>query len=235
MLGAGGWIWHGSSDGPLPDFTRHETTAEKKTAFLDFLLPQVRAVNDAIAADRRRLLHIRAELAQDGAAGIFDERWLRGVAEDYELDPPARPDLAFADALLRRVDVIAPSLVLAQAANESAWGTSRFARHGNNLFGMRTWDGEGLVPHHRAEGKTFKVAVYDSIRDSLTDYMHNLNTNARYRRLRQIRAELHRQGKSISGLALANGLAAYSKLGADYIDIIQSIIQGNRLERYDNP
>jgi len=164
---------------------------------------------------------------------MFDDRWLRDLAENYELDPPAHPDAAFADHLLRRVDVIAPSLVLAQAANESAWGTSRFARHGNNLFGMRTWDGEGLVPHHRAEGKTFKVATYDSVRDSLTDYVHNLNTNERYRHLRQIRVDLHQHGKPISGVALANGLNAYSKLGADYIDNIQSIIQSNGLERYD--
>ncbi|MDZ7825939.1 MAG: glucosaminidase domain-containing protein [Gammaproteobacteria bacterium] len=37
---------------------------------------------------------------------------------------------------LRRADEIPPSLVLAQAAAESAWGTSRFARMANNLFGQ---------------------------------------------------------------------------------------------------
>jgi Bax protein len=233
VLGTGCWIWRAASDEPLPDFTQAETTAEKKAAFFDFLLPQVRAVNAAIAADRRRLLRVRDELARDGAAGVFDGHWLRGLAEDYELEPPARPDAAFAEQLLRRVDVIAPSLVLAQAANESAWGTSRFARHGNNLFGMRTWDGEGLVPHHRAAGKTFKVAVYDSVRDSLTDYVHNLNTNERYRHLRQIRADLRRHGQPVTGLALANGLRAYSKLGDDYIGNIQDLIRSNRLERDD--
>ena len=41
--------------------------------------------------------------------------------------------------LLRRVDVIPPSLVLAQGAIESGWGTSRFARQGNNLYGQRVW------------------------------------------------------------------------------------------------
>ena len=232
-IGAGMWIWSALPYDDLPDFSRYSDTTEKKEAFLGFLLPHIRAVNEAIFQDLRRLLGIRDELARDGGAGFFDERWLRDLAEAYGLEPPEKLDAAFADRVLLRVDVIAPSLVLAQAADESAWGTSRFARHGNNLFGMRTYDGDGLVPRKRAAGKKFKVATYPSIRDSIAAYMQNLNTHYRYRRMRLIRADLRRQERAISGHALANGLLAYSTRGAEYISIIQSMIRTNELAKYD--
>jgi Bax protein len=232
-IGAGVAAWQGLTTDRLPDFADYENTAEKKAAFIAYLLPHLRATNAEILADRERLLRLRAELAGDGAAGFFDERWLRDLAEDYALDAPDEPDAPFVDHLLRRVDVIAPSLVLAQAANESAWGTSRFAQHGNNLFGMHAHDGSGLVPHRRAAGRRFTVATYDSVAESVDDYMHNLNTDPRYRHLRAIRAALRREHRVISGYLLANGLDAYSKRGSEYIDIIQSIISSNHLGKYD--
>ncbi|HKJ91279.1 MAG TPA: glucosaminidase domain-containing protein, partial [Oceanipulchritudo sp.] len=64
--------------------------------------------------------------------------WLRELAASHSLE--VKPDVpltpAILDDLRRRVDVIPPSLALAQAALESGWGTSRFAREGNNLFGI---------------------------------------------------------------------------------------------------
>lgn len=233
VLGAGAWGWSLFSGGSMPDFGDIEDTTEKKEAFFAYLLPYVREVNADILRDRRRLLGIRAELAEDGSAGFFDEGWLRRLAEDYGLDVPEELDAAFADKVLLRVDIIAPSLALAQAANESAWGTSRFARRGNNLFGMRAPGEEGMVPRRRAAGKTFKVATYPSVRESIAAYVANLNTHYRYRRLRLIRADLRRQDQVISGHALANGLLAYSTRGAEYVSIIQSMIRTNELGRYD--
>ena len=232
-IGAGVLIWTVLPHDDLPDFSRYQDTTEKKEAFFGFLLPHIDAVNGAILKDRRRLLGIRDELAHDGGAGFLDERWLRNLAEDYGLEPPEELDAAFADRVLLRVDIIAPSLVLAQAANESAWGTSRFARHGNNLFGMRTYDGDGMVPRKRAAGKKFKVATYPSVRDSIAAYMENLNTHYRYRRMRLIRADLRRQDRTVSGHVLANGRLAYSARGAEYVSIIQSMIRTNGLAKYD--
>lgn len=234
MFGAGAWIWSLLPRDELPDFSRYTDIAEKKAAFFNFLLPHVRAANDAILRDRRRLLGVRAKLARDGDAGFWDERWLRQLADHYGLEPPEKLDAAFADRLLRRVDVIPASLALAQAANESAWGTSRFALHGNNLFGMRTYDGEGMIPRKRAHGNTFKVATYPSLRASIDAYMLNLNTHYRYRRLRLMRAEMREQNRTLSGHELANGLHAYSTRGAEYIAIIQSMIRTNNLAQYDD-
>src|ERR1019366_387998 len=120
---------------PLPDGAGPGTALEKKAAFIDYLLPYVRDVNAEILRDRGRLFAVRRAVAGGGSPGIFDGRWLKRISADYEMQLPARIDAAFLDHLLLRVDVIPPSLVLAQAAEESGWGASRFAQHGNNLFG----------------------------------------------------------------------------------------------------
>ncbi|WP_221031356.1 glucosaminidase domain-containing protein [Actomonas aquatica] len=219
----------------LPDFADYTDVNEKKTAFFDFLAPHIEAVNQGILKDRRRLEAIRADAAEGDAPGWIDRRWITHLAERYEFeDIPEKPTLAFVDQLLRRVDIIPPSLIMAQAANESAWGTSRFARQGNNLFGMRTYEpGTGIVPKRRAAGATWEVAAYDTVREGLADYIQTLNTGSTYRQLRNLRRDLRRQDRTISGSVLAGGLTRYSEKGYEYVAIIRSMIRSNKLAQYD--
>ena len=224
------WVTHET----LPDFTDHKNTKEKKAAFFGYLLPKVQAVNAEILDDRERLLKIRDQLSDSNSAGFLDDRFLKKMAREYAFkDIPEKVNQAFAIMVLKRVDVISPSLVLAQAANESGWGTSRFARKGNNLFGMHATDGSGMVPKRRGRGQTFTVAAYDTPQDSLDAYIHNLNTKGSYRQLRQIRATLRSRNATISGHALANGLMNYSERGSAYISELQSMIRSNNLSQYD--
>lgn len=218
----------------LPDFADYTDTAEKKAAFFDYLAPHIEAVNAGVLQERRHLAKIRADLADGGSAGWLDRRWLTKTATRYEFDIPETFDLPFVDQMLQRVDVIAPSLIMAQAANESAWGTSRFAKLGNNLFGMRTYEpGSGIVPKRRPAGQTWEVAAYDTVREGLADYVHNLNTNGTYLHLRRIRRDLRRNDRTISGVALAGGLTRYSEKGYEYVAIIRSMIRSNNLAKYD--
>ncbi len=218
----------------LPDFADYTDTNEKKVAFFDYLAPHIEAVNSAVLQERRHLEKIRADLIDGDAPGWLDRRWLTRTAERYEFEVPETFDVAFLDLMLRRVDVIAPSLIMAQAANESAWGTSRFAKLGNNLFGMRTYEpGTGIVPKRRPAGQTWEVAAYDTVREGLADYVHNLNTNDTYQHLRSIRRDLRRNHRTISGTALAGGLVRYSEKGYEYIAIIRSMIRSNELLKYD--
>jgi Bax protein len=134
--------------------------------------------------------------------------------------------------LLQRVDVVPVSLVLAQAAKESAWGRSRFAREGNNLFGEWCFTaGCGMVPRRRESGKTHEVETFPSVRAAVASYIHNLNSHPSYRMLRSIRASLREAGKPLNGLALARGLEAYSAQGSDYVASVRDIIRKNRLGR----
>mgnify|MGYP002064425563 CR=1 FL=1 len=93
--------------------------------------------------------------------------------------------------LRRRVDTVPIRLALAQAAKESGWGTSRFARKGNNFFGQWCYDeGCGLVPRARGEGRSHEVRAFDSPGDSVASYLRNINTHHGYRELRHARAGL---------------------------------------------
>lgn len=217
----------------LPDFRDYDDVAEKKDAFFTYLLPYVTQINTEILADRERLLKIRGQFVDSDSAGLFDDRFVRQLASDYDLETPEQLSLDFVDRLLRRVDIIAPSLVLAQAATESGWGTSRFAREGNNLFGMRDYSGDGIVPRRRPAGATWTVAAYDTPGDSIRDLVRSLNTAPPYRQMRTIRHDLRRRDATVTGYALANGLVRYSEKGYEYISQIQSMIRSNDLAQYD--
>jgi len=133
-----------------------------------------------------------------------------------------------------RVDAIPISLALAQGADESAWGTSRFAREGNSLFGQHTHSkGEaGLVAG--SGKKNIQVATFPTLLDGVLAYAHNLNSNPVYAELRQVRAQERAQHDVLSGSAVAEGLKSYSARGEDYVHTLQSIIRAHHLHEFDD-
>lgn len=203
---------------------------DRKRLFVQILLPMVLMTNEEIAAQRKRLNQL---LSFFDRAGILDEEdavWLTALAADYRVTGDPLRDSAARTLLLHRVDVLPPSLVLAQAANESGWGTSRFAHQANNLFGEWTFvPGTGLVPRERPAGLTYEVRQFESIYHSLRSYMKNLNTHLAYRPLRETRARLRAEGKRLTGLELAAGLVKYSVRGQAYVKDIRLLIHQNRL------
>lgn len=136
--------------------------------------------------------------------------------------------------LMRRVDVIPTSLVLAQAANESGWGTSRFAREGNNIFGQWCFDeGCGLVPNKRGDEASHEVRAFASVDAAVRAYFRNLNTHPSYEDLRTLRASMRMQGLPLNSMVLARGLTRYSERGMDYVLELQDMIRINDLRDRD--
>jgi Bax protein len=132
--------------------------------------------------------------------------------------------------LLIKVDIIPPGLVLAQAANESGWGSSRFSQEVNNLFGEWTYNPEsGVLPANRPEGADHYVRRFDSLRASVRSYMQNLNSGQAYTLFRRLRADMRQKGKPLDPIVLAEGLKRYSARGGDYISEIQAMIRHNDL------
>ena len=136
--------------------------------------------------------------------------------------------------LIKRVDIIPVSLALAQAAEESGWGTSRFTREGNAMFGQwTTAKGEGLVPLDRDENKTHKVRAFKSLFHSARAYALNLNTHRAYQSLRSMRLRLRKKGAPISGHILAESLLSYSERGEDYVKALRALMTINKLKYFD--
>ncbi len=146
-----------------------------------------------------------------------------------------RYKLKFNDTLeiyLKHIDIIPVSLVIAQAAVESAWGKSRFVKEANNLFGQWTWTGEGLVPKDREDGKKHKIKIFPSIDSAVRAYMINLNIGWAYKDLREIRAKIRKEGMPLTGIAISQTLINYSQKKEEYIKILDIIIIKNNLKRF---
>ena len=213
-----------------PDFRKISETDQKKEAFFAFLSPIVSSENDRIKSQRDRLLKIYKSTGEDNESSFLDRGWLEDLADSYEVPLEGKsPTEEEWGALMRRVDTVPKELVLVQAAIESAWGTSRFARDGNNFFGEHcTAPGCGIVPEARPSGQNWEVEVFDSPNESVRSYLHNLNTHEAYAGLRRLREKLRQQGKTPNGVLLARALEDYSERGHKYVRDVQTMIRTNR-------
>ncbi|PTY38531.1 hypothetical protein BGP77_12495 [Saccharospirillum sp. MSK14-1] len=213
-----------------PDFTTFSEGDERKNAFFAYFEQLIDAENEAILSSREKLTEI---IANDQARWV-DRLWLASLANRYELDDFESSNVEHWNALLIHVDIVPPSLALAQAANESAWGTSRFAREGNNYFGQWCYSrGCGLVPEARDDDASHEVARFSSARQSVRRYVNNINTHYAYAELRERRAQLRAADEPVTGLALAPTLINYSQRGQAYVDELDAIIRFNELTAYD--
>lgn len=217
----------------MPDFREYRAGSARKEEFVAFLQPLVEAHNRSVLEDRQRL----QKLSQKNRLNWFDRRWLAALAEEYDVavvgdDGQLRPDQDVVGQLLRRVDVVPTSLALAQAAKESGWGTSRFAREGYNLYGEWCFrDGCGIVPKSRAPGRSHEVAAFSSPVESVESYMKNINTHDSYKSFRAARKAQRESDRRLSGVKLAEQLTRYSERREAYVDEVQRLIINNDLEQ----
>lgn len=211
----------------LPDFSQFTDVQEKKSEFFGYLLPLIEAENIRILHMRARLLEIEEKL-EANMTNDADRQQLAQMIEYYEVDPSLPTEEQFA-LLKRRIDIVPEMMVLVQAANESAWGTSRFARRGLNLFGQWCFrEGCGIVPGQRPEGRIYEVAKFDSVNQSIRSYMRNINTHPPYTDLRLLRERKRVRDQEIRAMELVEGLGSYSERGDEYIEELQSMIRVNR-------
>ena len=197
-------------------------------------MPIAKQENERIIEQRAQIIAIKNKIQGAENLNIFDKYLLNKIAQQYKFYSVVNWDLERINSLLSRVDLIPVSLLLAQAANESGWGTSRFAKEGNNLFGMRCYSpGCGIIPLAREKGQIYEVAKYPSKNMAIRSYISNLNTHEAYENLRKIRERIRKVNKGINGRELVSGLKAYSIRGKDYVHSILELIENYKLENYD--
>jgi len=210
------------------------TVLQKKQIFFRALAPLVLHANELILEDRKRLGALRQ--ADPGAMATEDSRWLVHLADRYGVDLPADSSISSAvmDELWVRVDIIPTSLALSQAAEESGWGTSRFAAQGNALFGQWTWGKAGMKPEEqRAHLGDYGLAAFESPLLSVMAYMLNINSHAAYADLRNLRAAIRAKGRAPRGRDLAAGLSKYSERGEAYVTSLRNLMTTNKLDPTD--
>ena len=213
------------------DFDSRMVVEQRKKAFIRTMLPLILRVNEELRQSRARIAELNERVAEGGVLSAAENRWIAAQYDRHDVKPG---NIAL---LLRRVDVIPPSLALAQAAEESGWGTSRFAQEGRALFGQRTHaQGIGIVPAAHAEEAGIKVKSFGELLDGVRSYARNLNTHNAYADFRKMRARMREQARDMSALnsmRLIETLQSYSERGSDYVDTIKTIIRVNSLRRLD--
>lgn len=215
-------------DVKLPNFAEIRDVKEKKRQFFAFIKPAVLDENNRILALRDDIERLIAQLTLEQPFSAQDLALVAHLVKKYKVSKKFSL-LTQLYELQVKVDVIPPALILVQAANESAWGTSRFARIGLNFFGVWCYKkGCGMVPGSRDTGAKHEVAAYSSIKQGVARYVHNINTNSAYIVFRTIRSQLREQNQPLAPEILATGLIPYSERGTDYVLELTEMIRHNR-------
>ena len=196
--------------------------------FIHSMLPAIKEANAQVLQQRSRLLKSESQ-----NVGTSERQWVVALAKQYGMktfNPDSKKDW---QDLTDRVDIIPPSLAIAQAINESDWGKSRFAREANNYYGQWCYrKGCGLVPKRRPKGRIYEVRKFANREQSVAAYIRNLNSHYTYHYLRSLRAEL-RKKHDLNGYELTAGLHNYSQRRGAYVKSLRAIIKRYDLGRYD--
>jgi len=198
-------------------------TKAKRELFIKIILPLILNENEKIAKDRKKLFKI----INKNFNTVGERVWLKRRFKEYKIE-----DQDFSKLKIR-MDIIPVSIAIAQAANESGWGTSRFALEGNALFGQWTYSKKGISPKNADANSSHKVLQFQILKASVRAYKNNLNTHKAYTEFREARAQLRQDKKIINGLELTQYLKSYAQIGEKYVVILEDIINRNSLTDFD--
>lgn len=201
---------------------RELEVTEKKQKFIDLLLPSILVSQHILNQKIKRLEHIENWILKHSFMMKKDSLFLFPLFETYKCNQ--------IQELKLRLKPHATSIVLGQAALESGWGSSRFFKEGNNVFGIWSYHaGENRIKALAGRDSTnIYVRSYLSIEESVNDYFQTIARVNAYKEFRQERFA------SKSPLELIPLLKRYSELGEIYTDKLKQLIESNDLRKYDS-
>ena len=210
--------------------------AKKKELFVHAILPLILKANEIMLDDRNTLMQILREKDVENWSAE-DMQWVKNACLRFNVikDEEQEVDLAKAEELLNRTDVIPPSLAISQSALESGWGTSMYSAQGNSLFGQMSWSKDAI--RFRQEESPlidYGLATFETPQESVLAYVYNLNTHHAYREFRAMRADMRARGEVPSGRELASTLKRYSSRGQGYIDHVITMMNSSELDITDS-
>ena len=202
-----------------------ELKSQKKKEFVCSLLPDAIRMNMYVYKQRILVLSLKRIAAQNSLK-VEEQTWLNQLKTAYSLDA----EDSFED-VLTRVDIVPLPVLLAQAAIESGWGTSRASLQAKNYFGI-----------HGAVGKdncllalkdpSVCIKKYNNIVEGIADYIEFLNTKRSAEKFRQVRYQLRSSGAVLDPFKLSATLTFYSGIGEQYIKQVNEMMTGQNFVKY---
>jgi Bax protein len=210
----------------VPDDLVNRDGGERKSLFIAALLPVILEVNQRVLVEREQLLYLRDKIANDAGLSPIERIWLEQLADRY--DTPVEK----LDELARRVDIVPPSMAIAQSGVESGWGTSFAARNGNALFGQIQASGHHAVSVPWKPGSGMPQP-FTNVGEAAEAYVSNLNTHPAYAAFRNERAAMRSRGEAPDGYRLVGQLVKYSELGQQYVGFVRQVMREDKLTDFD--
>ncbi len=191
--------------------------SEKKQKFFHMMLPAILIAKANLKIKRDRVLYLKDMPLEDMDEDDID--FLEALYKKYKTTDNKQ--------LANRLKTHPVSIVLAQAAIESAWGESRFFKKGNNIFGM--WSFSKNEPRIKARGnrngKSIYVKKYANVSEAIDDYFTVIGRGA-YKSFRKQR------NITDNPLVLVNYLVNYCEL-ENYPSKLRKFIVYNKLRKFD--
>lgn len=208
------------------EYYNMKATKTKQVTFFDYLYPKIALSNKKILKERAFIISLKNSKTLEKESLSFIR--LTKISKKYSVK-----NIYNYQKLLKKVDIIPPSMALAQAAVESGWGMSRFVKEGNNLFGHWTYGKVGIIPLRRDKNAKHLIRIFNSLEDSISAYMLNLNRTRAYYQFRNKREEFRKSNINPKGLVLSKTMINYSAIKLKYIRILRRMIKSNNLVSYD--
>ena len=206
---------------------------DNKKKFVRTVLPLIINENQKILSVRNNLLLLKNKLSSNYSLNKSELQILKKLSKNHKIKFNNSHKFDVINNLLKKVDIIPNSIVLAQAAIESGWGSSRFAQDFNALFGEYTYDNDkGVVPLERENGENHLIKAFNSYNSSVESYFNNINSHYAYEQFRELRKVMREKNNFSNVTLLVDKLNTYAE-DENYIQTIRSVIKNNNFEIFD--
>jgi len=192
---------------------------QRKKEFLNRMLPAILTIKAKLDFERQQVLFLETKKEHSP----LEKKFLAKLEKEYQTRN--------LKVLAKRLQTFPVSIVLAQAALESGWGTSRFFQEANNPFGMWSFSDsharvEALAT--RSNGKKVYLRKFKNLRAAVKAYYFMLATRRTFQKFRNMKM------KTDNPLKLIQALNNYSERGSAYVNDLASVITFNHLDKYDD-
>lgn len=209
------------------DFSDLTDENRRQSLFIKILAPLALRLNQELEGERARLEELYKLFQQKQQLSAEEKAEIEKLASRYDvftrLQGLPRYNLFFKE-LLRRVDTLPPSFMIATAALETNWGTSRLLREGNALYRKLSWHtDEGLKPVGETTDDSYRIKTYPNLYAAMQEFALRLNSNIAFTAMWDFRRELRLRGSLRQGTSFAYTLTLNSYL-KNYAGILEYTI-----------
>ncbi len=194
---------------------------ERKELFVNMMLPSIMLAQKKMEHEKRKMEKLQRKIER-GRLKAKDSIRVDSIKKYYKC--------ISLEQVINSLETNPISIILAQAAIESGWGTSRFFIEANNVFGIWSYNSsEDRIAASETRGdNTIYLRKYDNLYGSVFDYLITVARAPAYKKLREVRLE------SNDPYELIQYLVNYSELREEYVKILGTVIRHNNFTKYDH-